>query len=71
MMNQNLSQAQQRDENLRKLSNPYSKNTQKQDSPNNMGNPPKYSSSHQYQPQKDYRNNNIRERSRSRDLNHR
>ena len=71
MMNQNLSQAQQRDENLRKLSSQYSKNTQKQDSPNNMGNPPKYSSSHQYQSQKDYRNNNIRERSRSRDLNHR
>jgi len=72
MMNQNPSQPQQREDNTRKMSNPYPKAQQKQESPNQINNPQKYSSSRPYQPQRDYRNNNnFRERSRSRDLSHR
>ena len=71
MMNQSNSQSQHRDDNPRKMSNPYSKNQQSRDSPNNMPNTSKYSSSRPYQPQRDYRNNNARDRSRSRDLNQR
>ena len=71
MMNQNLSQTQPNDENPRKVNNQYQKLSQKQDSPKNMGNPAKYSGSHQYQSQKEYQNNAIRERSRSRDISHR
>ena len=70
-MNQNLSQSHPREENPRKMSNPYSKNTQNNNSPNNLPNSSKYSSSRPYHPQRDYRNNNIRERSRSREINQR
>ena len=70
-MNQSNSQSQHRDDNPRKMSNPYSKNQQSRDSPNNTPNTSKYSSSRPYQPQRDYRNNNTRDRSRSRDMNQR
>ena len=71
MKNQNPSQSQPREDNSRKMSNAYSKNLQKQDSQNNMNNLQKNQSSRPYQPQGNFRNNNYRERSRSRELSHR